>query len=705
MIGSLITRLAVLTAIIGGGSLLIASKQMQSGKDHIQFQSVQTTGGAGDTVTLIIKARIDKHWHTYGTREVVNEEGLGPLPTTFTLKSGIKARIIGKPRFTKGISTHYDSVWSAKVDEVSGKNVEAEVKVLLDRKLKKGDKLKGALEVEFQMCDTVSCLPPEMVEVPIIIDIAADYDGAGGEETDAMVAGHSDAGATPPPAAATQASTLQKGTEQVSGSVDSEIERQKSGGLVNFFFYAMGIGFLALLTPCVFPMIPITVSFFTKRHEKNKGKGLRDSLAFGLGIISTFTAVGLLASVVFGGAAVQNLAADPWLNVGIGLLFLALAFNLFGAYEIQVPVSIMNRLNKKASGDSLASVWLMGFVFSLTSFTCTVPFVGTLLLSASQASTADAYVYPAVGTLGFATAFALPFVLLSLFPALLTRLPRAGGWMNNLKVVMGFIEIAAAVKFFSNADLAAAWGILPREVFLSIWAGVCLLTALYILGFFEMKLDTKVEKVSGLRAVFAVLFATFTFWFVAGMTGRELGSFVEALLPPENYQELIEKASGSSALNGAGVGPSKIDIVAADTGKVGKPVWMDNLQVAKRVAKEQNKPIFIDFTGFTCTNCRLMEKYVFVKPLIEERFKKFVLVQLFTDRRQEPYITNQRILAEYGTIANPLYVMLRPDGSFIDKSGYLPKYQSDPATFAAFLDRGLKGHRGVGASNIPNRDQ
>lgn len=657
--------------------------QMPSGKDHIKFQPVVASGGAGDTITLVVKAKIDKYWHTYGTKEVVNSEGMGPLPTVFSVKKGTQLKMLGKPRITKGVKSHYDSVWAATVEDVSG-SPEFEITVIVDQTLKKGATLKGALEVELQMCDTVSCLPPDLISIPVTVSVTEDFSGVvAPNEHDVQDSSSTATGTTT--GTTSQASVASPAaTSSASGGTDSEIEHQKSQGLVSFFLYAMGIGFLALLTPCVFPMIPITVSFFTKRHEKSKGKGLRDSLVFGLGIIATFTAVGIIASIVFGGAAVQNLAADPVLNIGIGLVFAILAMNLFGAFEIQVPVSIMNKLNMKAQGNSLASVWLMGFVFSLTSFTCTVPFVGTLLLSASQASSVDAYIYPAVGTLGFATAFALPFVLLSMFPALLTRLPRAGGWMNNLKVVMGFIEIAAAVKFISNADLASGWGILPREVFLSIWAGVSFLTVLYILGVFEMKLDTKVEKVTAIRVLFATVFATFTFWFAAGLTGKELGSFVEALLPPENYEELIDKANGITTTAAvAGVASSDA------SSKVEKLAWMDNLDKAKKLAKELNKPVFIDFTGFTCTNCRLMEKYVFSKPMIEERFNKFVLVQLYTDRREEPYISNQNILATYGTIANPLYVMLRPDGSFIAKSGYLPMYQSDPGTFAAFLDKAL----------------
>jgi thiol:disulfide interchange protein DsbD len=442
----------------------------------------------------------------------------------------------------------------------------------------------------------------------------------------------------------------------------------------------MGIGFLALLTPCVFPMIPITVSFFTKRHEKTKGSGLRDSVLFGVGIISTFTAVGIIASAIFGGTAVQDLAANPWLNLGIGLLFLTLAFNLFGSFEIQIPVSIMNALNKKSQGDGVFSVLLMGLTFSLTSFTCTVPFVGTLLLSASGGD----YLYPAIGTLGFATAFAIPFVVLSMFPSLLVRLPRAGGWMNNLKVVMGFLEIAAAIKFFSTAEFIFGLGLLPREVFLAVWAGVCFLIMLYVLGTFQLTLDTPVERIGGLRALFAVVFATLGLWFAAGMLGKPLAADLEALLPPENYHELLAQMNGESAAM-----PLARPRQEGAQDAHGGLVWLNNLDEAKKVAAREGKPIFIDFTGFACVNCRLMEKDVFPRPEVIEQFKKFVLVQLYTDRKTEPYITNQNILKTYGTVANPLYVMLKSDGSYIAQTGFQTQFRSNPGLFVAFLQQAL----------------
>lgn len=645
---------------------LQAHAQMPTAKSKITFSPIQAVSGkAGDTVEILVQAKIAKHWHSYGITPAVGPDGLGPEATVITVGPKSALKMAGKPRFTKGAHSGYDKTWETNVEELSG-SLEVRIPVRLQPTLAKGAH-KASINFLMQLCDTSACLPSEDMPQSIEIQITAAAETGAADELDAVEAAPSLA------AVPTSSAPAPMDTQQ-------EIEIEKKKGLFSFFLYAMGIGFLALLTPCVFPMIPITVSFFTKRHEKTKGSGVRDSVLFGIGIISTFTAVGIIASVLFGGTAVQDLAANPWMNLGIGLLFMVLAFNLFGSFEIQIPVSIMNALNKKSQGDGVFSVLLMGLTFSLTSFTCTVPFVGTLLLSASGGD----YLYPAIGTLGFATAFAIPFVVLSMFPSLLVRLPRAGGWMNNLKVVMGFLEIAAAVKFFSTAEFIFGLGLLPREVFLAVWAGVCFLIVLYILGTFQLTLDTPVERIGGTRAFFAVVFATLSFWFVAGMLGKPLAADLEALLPPENYHELLAQMNGTSASVLSLPKPAS----EADRGHGGL-VWLNNLDEAKKLAAKEGKPIFIDFTGFACVNCRLMEKDVFPKPQVVEQFKKFVLVQLYTDRKTEPYITNQNILKTYGTVANPLYVLLRPDGSYIGQTGFQTQFRSSPEMFVAFLQKAL----------------
>lgn len=635
-------------------ALVVSSDAYAADDKHISFKVEAPATPAGDIAWVTITATTDKHWHTYSTKHIENQYGLGPVETTIDLsKSTIAAlgSIEGKLQLPKP-KRKYDEGFEVTIETLEG-TWQWKVPVRLKSTLSPGS-MKGAFVIGYQLCDTTSCLPPDESEVPFTITVLA----AVATEPDTTVV--ADVAELPTPVAEDAVVPPAPGS--------SEIEDLKRDGLLGFFFGAMGIGFLALLTPCVFPMIPITVSFFTKRNEQQRGKAVRDAFLYAIGIISTFTLIGIVFSVLFGATSVQDLAANPWLNLGIGVLFVALAFNLFGAFEIQVPTAIMNRLNAKAQGTGVVAVLLMGLVFSLTSFTCTVPFVGTLLLTAASGD----YLYPAVGTLGFATAFAIPFFFLALFPSLLAALPKAGGWMNNLKVVMGFLEIAAAVKFFSTAEFVWGLGMLPRDLFLAIWVGVFFLVVLYVLGLFEMKLDSRVEKVSGLRAFFAVIFASLTFYFFNGMMGKPLAADLEALLPPDNYEQL---------LGGVGAPPAPA-VTEAGSGAMDHSSWLTSLDEAKAVAAETGKPIFIDFTGFACTNCRLMEKNMFPRPAIHDRLEKMVLVQLFTDRKEEPYITNQNIMRQYGTVANPLYVILKPDGSYVGQSAFT----RDEAAFASFLD-------------------
>jgi thiol:disulfide interchange protein DsbD len=643
-------------------ALVVSSDAYAADDKHISFKVEAPATPAGDIAWVTITATTDKHWHTYSTKHIENQYGLGPVETTIELSKSTTAAlgsIEGKLQLPTP-KRKYDEGFEVTIETLEG-TWQWKVPVRLKPTLTPGS-MKGAFVIGYQLCDTTSCLPPDESEVPFTINVLAAV--ATGSDTTVVT----DVAEVPAPV------TEDAAVPPAPGS--SEIEDLKRDGLLGFFFGAMGIGFLALLTPCVFPMIPITVSFFTKRNEQQRGKAVRDAFLYAIGIISTFTLIGIVFSVLFGATSVQDLAANPWLNLAIGVLFVTLAFNLFGAFEIQVPTAIMNRLNAKAQGTGVVAVLLMGLVFSLTSFTCTVPFVGTLLLTAASGD----YLYPAVGTLGFATAFAIPFFFLALFPSLLAALPRAGGWMNNLKVVMGFLEIAAAVKFFSTAEFVWGLGVLPRDLFLAIWVGVFFLVVLYVLGLFEMKLDSRVEKVSGLRAFFAVIFASLTFYFFNGMMGKPLAADLEALLPPDNYEQLLGGVGAPLAPAGTQAGGQAGN--QAGAGAIDHSSWLTSLDDAKAVAAETGKPIFIDFTGFACTNCRLMEKNMFPRPAINDRLEKMVLVQLFTDRKEEPYITNQNIMRQYGTVANPLYVILKPDGSYVGQSAFT----RDEAAFASFLD-------------------
>jgi thiol:disulfide interchange protein DsbD len=460
-----------------------------------------------------------------------------------------------------------------------------------------------------------------------------------------------------------------------------EIERKKSEGIGSFLWFAMGAGALALLTPCVFPMIPITVSFFTKRSEKENSKALRDALFYAIGIMLTFTGLGVLLAAVFGATGIRDFAANGWINLFIAAIFVIFALNLFGAFEIQLPSGLMNKLNQKSNaGSGIVSVLLMALTFSITSFTCTVPFVGSTLIAASGGE----WFYPILGMIGFSGVFAAPFFLLALFPSLMKKLPKAGGWMNNVKVVMGFVEIAAAIKFLSNADLVWNWGVLPKELFLAIWVAICLLITIYILGFFRMHHDSKVDGIKASRAIWSIFFCAIGFYFLTGMFGKTLGE-LDAFLPPAEYRDLMN----SSEISTSGTSTNLLNS-NANNSQVNEIVWLKDYEEGLIMAKETGKPVFIDFTGFTCTNCRWMEQNMFKRSEISSRMAQFIGVKLFTDRREEPYSTNKKMQQEmYGSIELPLYVIISPDGQHVGTK----TFTRDMNEFIEFLDKGISTKR------------
>jgi thiol:disulfide interchange protein len=431
-----------------------------------------------------------------------------------------------------------------------------------------------------------------------------------------------------------------------------------------FLWLAMGMGALSLLTPCVFPMVPITVSYFTNHAGQNHKSAVTTALIYTIGIILTFTALGLLLAAMFGAGGVNQLAANPWVNLLITAIFLGFALSLFGAYFIRVPGGTLDKLaaiTRTQQGSGLIGALLMGFTFTLTSFTCTAPFVGTLLVMAAQGN----WRWPLAGMLAFSTVFAIPFFILALAPQLLSRLPKAGSWMVSVKVVMGFLEIAAAMKFLSNADLIWRWGIFTRQVVLAAWIAVGLLTVIYVLGYFRTNHESPIESVGAIRLTVAIFVLTIVIWLVPGLFGRQLGE-LESFLPPET----------SIA---AGVGGLKATAATRDADSD----WvLNDFDGALRSAQEQNKLVFVDFTGYTCTNCRWMEANMFPKPDVANEMNKFVRVRLYTDGEGEPFERQQRMQQEkFGTVALPYYAILRSDGSPLKTFAGLTRNETEFVTF------------------------
>ncbi len=426
----------------------------------------------------------------------------------------------------------------------------------------------------------------------------------------------------------------------------SELETEINKGLFSFILFALGMGFLALLTPCVFPMIPITVSYFTKEGEKEDNNPIFSASLYALGIIFIFTTLGLLLSFTLGASGAGDLAANPWINIFIASLFIYLAFSLFGYYEIQTPSFIRQFSINQESRGGVLGILFMSLTFTLTSFTCTVAFVGALLATASQ----GAVFWPIIGMLSFSLAFASPFFLLALFPQYLSKLPKSGGWLNSVKVIMGFLEIAAAFKFISNVDLVWNWGVFDRNMVLFIWALIFILMGLYLLGLIKMPFDSPIKKWSFTRISFCIIFLLIGIYLSTGLfSGNKVHGLIESYLPPDKEGD-----------------------------------WIENLDEGYILSKELNKPIFIDFTGYTCTNCRWMEINIFEEEDVKLIFEDFILVKLYTDGKEDIHKKNRKLeIDRFGTAALPYYVILSPDDKIL---GTFPGMDPNKDNFINFLN-------------------
>jgi thiol:disulfide interchange protein DsbD len=669
---------------------------------HIDFtlspQKITLKPGEQGKLTLTLS--IEQTWYTYGMIPRMDKDGLGPKATEITLKAN-KIATLGKI-IAPTPKQKFDQGFQIDIDYYEGTVVfTVPIKVRNDAP---SGKYPLTLNVEYMVCDAQRCLPADDKELAFTLEIQGD-----GIQTTTSLSAETPVpmppnNVLPQHDTAVPTATVQAQTAQLQNTLDNktspdtkqnttpqpttesqqEIAAKRNEGIWAYLWFAMGAGATALLTPCVFPMVPITISFFTKRAEKKRSRGVRDSIVYALGIMFTFTAIGFVLSLLFGATGISDFAANPWVNLALAGLFILLAFNLFGSFEIPLPTGLLNRMNNAAGdGDSIGAVLLMAITFSITSFTCTVPFVGAALISASSGE----WFYPIVGMIGFSGVFALPFVVLALFPSAMARLPKAGGWMNNVKVVMGFLEIAAAMKFVSNSDLVWAWGILSREVFLAIWIGCAVLIMLYVLGLFRFAHDAPVASIGAPRAVFALVFASVTFYLVSGLFGKKLGE-LDAFLPPSNYEELIRKDAGANMRDAGTTTKTQTpnNQALSNQATSNHSTWLTSYEAGLEEAKRTGKPVFIDFTGFTCTNCRWMEANIFPMPEVQGLMRDMVKVQLFTDRKAEPYLSHKkRQLEQFGTIELPLYVLLKPDGTVLATKAFT----RDRQEFIGFLKKAL----------------
>ena len=589
---------------------------------------------AGETIKAKLKAEIEGNWHLYAVEQ---PEG-GPFPTKITIPENLPFELDGKPTSSEPI-TKFDPNFQIETKFFAEK---AEFNLPI-KAINEIDGSNLAVNVKYQVCDDTVCLPPKTVKVSF----------NGFEDVKKQLSVND------------QQSSIQK--QNLNNEQPPTENQPLTTDLWSFIWLAITLGALSLLTPCVFPMIPITVSYFTNHSSGNRTKAVKLATVYSLGIIGTFTILGMLLAIFVGAAGINLFAANPWVNLLITGIFLFFAFNLFGAYEITIPTGILTKLDnltrsKEGEGSGIIGALLMGLTFTLTSFTCTSPFVGTILVSASN----GAWQLPMLGMLAFSSVFALPFFVLALAPQLVSQLPRAGGWMNSIKVAMGFLEIAAAMKFISNVDLIWKWGIFTRPFVLAIWIAIGIILAIYLLGKFQLPHDSKPERIGAVRVMAAILSLAISFYLLTGLFGAKLGE-LESFLPPD--------LDGNSAKVFGGKSNDEL-------------TWIkDDLDKALAQAKTENKRVFVDFTGYTCTNCRWMEANVFVKKEVEEEMSKFVLAKLFTDGEGEIYEKQQQYQEKnFQTVALPFYAILEPDGKTVST---FPGLTRNTQEFVDFLKKAL----------------
>lgn len=446
------------------------------------------------------------------------------------------------------------------------------------------------------------------------------------------------------------------------------IKTAMSQGLGPYLLLAFFAGLAALATPCVWPMIPITVSFFSKRGEGGK-KDLRGSLAYSLGIMATFTMLGIAVSAVFGAAGIQRLAANVWVNLGLTAVFVVLALGLFGVLDFALPQGFVDKFSKGSrTKQGLLGPILMGVTFTLTSFTCTVPFVGTLLVSVAGGN----FLYPVLGMLAFSFAFAVPFFLLAMFPQWLASLPKSGSWLSSTKAYLGFLELAAALKFLSNVDLAWNWGLLTKPAFLAVWVVLFSIAGFWLVGALRLPhADGPDPKVGVGRRVFGFVNIALAGYLLTAMNGAPLGQLV-GFLPPDPYpgQETAVASQGT----------------AEPTGHL---AWVKDYEAAVAKANQEGKLLLLNFTGDFCVNCRVMENTVFPDPEVAGLMRQAVPVWLVTDREDENSRANAALRERLTkSVTNPVYVIQKPSGEVVTIQGGATQ---GPKPFAEWLRKGLAG--------------
>ena len=664
--------------------LLFAVAVQAQIQDPVKFNS-ELKILAADEAEVVFTAAIDKGWHVYST----DLGDGGPISATFNVEKIFGAEVVGKLKpVGKEIST-FDKLFEMKV-----RYFENTAQFVQKLKLTGGAyQLEGYLE--YGACNDENCLPPTQVPFKFSgkAEGAAKEAAAAAAETKAeeQPAKQETVSGTAPVAAIGGADGP---TEiKVADKVDlwkpviselnslGETTSQEDMSWIYIFITGFAGGLLALFTPCVWPIIPMTVSFFLKR-SKDKKKGIRDAWTYGASIVVIYVTLGLAITLIFGASALNALSTNAVFNILFCLMLVVFAASFFGAFEITLPSKWSTAVDSKAEATSgLLSIFLMAFTLSLVSFSCTGPIIGFLLV---QVSTTGSVVAPAIGMLGFAIALALPFTLFALFPSWLKSMPKSGGWMNIIKVTLGFLELAFALKFLSVADLAYGWRILDRETFLALWIVLFALLGFYLLGKIKFPHDDDDSKVSVPRFFMALASLAFAVYMVPGLWGAPLKA-VSAFAPPMQTQDFNLYNNEVHAR-------------------------FDDYDLGMEYARQHGKPVMLDFTGYGCVNCRKMELAVWTNPKVSDIINNdYVLITLYVDNKTplpspvkivengtertlrtvgDKWSYLQRV--KFGANAQPFYVLIDNEGKPLNKSY---SYDEDIPKYIEFLQTGLENYK------------
>lgn len=638
---------------------------------------------------LLFTATLENGWHLY---DMNLPEG-GPVSTAFTFETIKGAELVGTPSATTKPTTVFDELFDMELRWFGGK-------VTFVQKVKVTDPKKFAIagEVEYMACNDENCLPPERESFSFGTGQLTTTTAVPAEDTPDVAPDATRVAADSVPVVPEETPAEAREKETVPSTVtdnrewwapvvselkaygDTTVSAADTSWFIIFITGFIG-GLIALLTPCVWPMIPMTVSFFLKR-TKNRKKAIRDALTYGASIIVIYLLMGLLITAVFGASALNDLSTNAIFNIIFFALLVVFAVSFFGAFELVLPASWTNKMDAKADTTTgLLSIFFMSFTLVLVSFSCTGPIIGTLLVQAASMGTA---VGPAIGMFGFALALSIPFSLFAIFPSWLQSMPKSGGWLNSVKVVLGFLELALALKFLSVADLAYGWRLLDREVFITLWIVIFVLLGMYLLGKIKFSHDSDLKYVSVPRLFMAIVSLAFAMYMVPGLWGAPLKA-ISAFAPPLYTQDF-------NLYNN--------EVHAA----------YDDYETGMAYAAKVHKPVMIDFSGYGCVNCRKMEASVWTDPKVKQIIENdYVLITLMVDDKTklpEPITITEhgktRTLktigdkwsylqrSKFGANAQPFYVLLDNAGKPL-----APSYAFDENVnkYIRFLQEGLRNYK------------